>query len=260
MNSSPPPKHLAFTLIELLVVIVIIAVLAAMILSGIGKVRENATSAKCAANMKQIMGASFQFAADHNSQLPRLHYDNSPANNEGYIKTPLVTAEKIVNNPNVYFWPDLLALYAPNAPIFSCPKLKLPAVSGPGGGSSNRYPLGIGINWSSMAPNNRPPLDGPNYNWTRIINIPQPSKTVWFADSGGDVTGPWNTRKDLPGTGSCFFRGVEQDGNGVMPRHNGKANMAFADGHVALTDPSKIDYGTRDPAGAFLGYGYWPPQ
>lgn len=241
-----------FTLTEVLVVILIIMVLAAVLVPTLNSMRNRASAAGCASNMRQCAAMAIMFTTEQSGRLPRLHVYNGQMGQLG--KTALPVAERIVNNGHANFWPDLLTTYAEGSSIFSCPMLTQSAVKGPGGGMSNRIPLGIGINYNRMADNSGQD-DGTGYNWPRITSVPDPSRIVWFADSGGDVKGPWKERVEVPGTGSCFFRGHTDDGVGVMPRHGGKINVAFVDGHVSMVNPSEIDWGSRTPSGSYVGYG-----
>lgn len=240
-----------FTLTEVLIVIVIIIVLAAILVPTVNTMRNRASAAGCSSNMRQCAAMAIMFTTEQSGRLPRLHVYNGQMGDIG--KTALPVAERIVNNGHANFWPDMLTTYADGASMFSCPKLTKSAVNGPGGGVSNRIPLGIGINYNRMADNSGQD-DGTGYNWPRIMSVPDPSRMVWFTDSAGDVTGPWKNRVEVPGTGSCFFRGHTNDGQGVMPRHGGKINVAFVDGHVSMVNPSEIDWGSRNPSGSYVGY------
>jgi prepilin-type N-terminal cleavage/methylation domain-containing protein/prepilin-type processing-associated H-X9-DG protein len=64
------PRLRGFTLIELLVVIAIIAILAAILLPTIERVRSRARRVQCASQLKQIGIAFHSFAHDHNNDFP----------------------------------------------------------------------------------------------------------------------------------------------------------------------------------------------
>jgi prepilin-type N-terminal cleavage/methylation domain-containing protein/prepilin-type processing-associated H-X9-DG protein len=71
-----------FTLIELLIVIAIIAILAALLLPTIERVRARARRVQCASQLRQIGLAFHSFSHDHNSQFPMKVSTNSGGSKE----------------------------------------------------------------------------------------------------------------------------------------------------------------------------------
>jgi prepilin-type N-terminal cleavage/methylation domain-containing protein/prepilin-type processing-associated H-X9-DG protein len=65
-------KRRGFTLIELLVVIGIIALLLAILLPVVSRVRFQAQCAVCASNLRQIATAASHYATDNNGRLPAM--------------------------------------------------------------------------------------------------------------------------------------------------------------------------------------------
>jgi prepilin-type processing-associated H-X9-DG protein/prepilin-type N-terminal cleavage/methylation domain-containing protein len=84
-----PRRGLGFTLVELLVVIAIISVLVAILLPALKKAREAAVNLQCAAQMRQIGLAYYNYAAENGGWLPSVQEFNpldtpyaSPAGSE----------------------------------------------------------------------------------------------------------------------------------------------------------------------------------
>lgn len=63
-------RRLAFTLIELLVALAIIAILASLLVPGLGRAKESARTVSCLNNLRQLGIASVTYSMDHNGHLP----------------------------------------------------------------------------------------------------------------------------------------------------------------------------------------------
>lgn len=96
-------RRAAFTLIELLVVIAVIAILAALLLPVLGRVKERARQAQCAGHLRQIAQAAMMFADDHDDTFPWQPEDGLLVKELGGHGTNYYDLlMPYLNNPNVW--------------------------------------------------------------------------------------------------------------------------------------------------------------
>lgn len=83
-----------FTLIELLVVIAIVAVLTALLFTGLGSLAKRKTQATSTNNLRQISVATVNFAGEHDGVLPnRPENEKWPRTLNDYLQDPRVLAD-----------------------------------------------------------------------------------------------------------------------------------------------------------------------
>ena len=240
----------AFTLIELLVVIAIIAILAALLLPALSAAKRKAKSINCVSNEKQVLLATKLYMSDN-----------------GEVVLPLWIAAGaggfVANNPAafsiqspLYWWADKLRMdgYGAEKGVMDCPTLTLPATSASGGMYSSIRSLGIGMNFPEYGwTANTPGQPQHPYSHAKENSVGEPSQSVVYADAAG-IANPAEPDADqwreVPATGSIFFRVPSDQNNGEyatgdsrsVPRHSGRVNAGFFDGHVAAIKNSSIGY------------------
>jgi len=224
-SQIPNPK--AFTLIELLVVIAVIALLMAILVPVLGKVRKQAKALACQANLRQWGMALHTYAAENDGKMPRHARDSS----DEWLGA----------------WRPLLQREQGRNEIFLCPMTKTPGGTrvvegstfkafkdwwGPLGGPAPRGRLLCGsyaVNRFVVIPNDF--LNDRGTYWASL-DVRMAASIPLFFDCTRPWFGPSAKAMDSPpeheesDDAGCESRKV------CINRHTGGINMAFLDGSV----------------------------
>lgn len=216
------PGRRGFSLVELLVVVAVIAILAALLLPSLSKAKQQAYTAACQNNLRQLMIAVNAYVADNNDVLPSNNYvydvqSESPILRQDSWAPGLAPFDRDTRNIES----GLLYPYLRATGVYRCPADKAPIESTNGipvrGLRTRSYNMSQSIN-SAVVTSFR--------KFTEIRN-PEPARCLVFIDVHEDAILDSLFGIALPGMG---FANTWFD----IPanRHNQGACLAFADGHA----------------------------
>jgi prepilin-type processing-associated H-X9-DG protein/prepilin-type N-terminal cleavage/methylation domain-containing protein len=204
----------AFTLAELLVTLGIIAVLAAMMLAGLGRIRSVAQGAHCANSLRQLGAAAHMYLSDHEQRF-FAYVQGTPDGTLWYFGLERNAGSSAEGSR------DLDRTKAPLYPyvqtvggIEVCPSFPY--------GSALWKPKFKGASW------------GYGFNTSlsnaNVLTLDRPSRVILFGDCAqvNNFQPPASAKKPMIEE----FYMIEQSFKTIHFRHGGLANLLFVDGHV----------------------------
>jgi prepilin-type processing-associated H-X9-DG protein/prepilin-type N-terminal cleavage/methylation domain-containing protein len=217
-----------FSITELLVVMATVAILSAILLPVLAKVRAEENGARCTSNLKQCSTAVSMYAQDYGGWVTGY---NAGAGANSTWAMCLYSGGYLKN---------MDAAVCPSCPPYSWD-------------ANNPKRTQCTYGWHKEDPSVYPSYIAANppkvYNcFVNLRKIAKPEQFITIADSMGAISG-WDTYKKQ----SYVFNFDNSAGGLIHLRHSGLANLVFADGHVAACDKAKIK------AAALAEMGSWRP-
>lgn len=227
----------AFTLIELLVVIAIVALLVAVVAPSLGNAKQQARSAYCRNNMRQMVIAAHAYAFAYDDYYPPAYYTAKVGGIRYYYSWDFTTYKDWGTSPATEkVEPGLLWQGQTAENIQQCPSFK---------GSHN---------WLAD------PFTGYNYNTSyigidetvnpagsaRTTEVALSSQTAIFGDGQYSAGANKFMRAPFSNPRDASFDDPSRVAGTQGYRHLGKTNVAFCDGHVVAWDKLYTD---TDPIG-----------
>ena len=236
-EATPTQNQSAFTLIELLVVIAIVGILAAMLLPALAKSKASARRAECAGNLRQLGIATQLYWGDSNGKCFPYIFGSTNFGKIlwfGWLDDRQPEGERPFDLSLGAFYP-----YLNGSDVRLCPALYQSLAQFKLKGDNVVFSYGYNQNLSAGF--NKPAIS--------VNKIQRPTETALFADAAqaNDFQAP-ATPTD-PMIEEWYYLSAETNYSSAFNypnghfRHAQRANVTFADGHVALETmvPGSLD-------------------
>jgi prepilin-type processing-associated H-X9-DG protein/prepilin-type N-terminal cleavage/methylation domain-containing protein len=205
MMSSPLSRLRAFSLLEVLVCVAVISMFAGILFPAYKLSIEHTNATKCTSILRSLTLAILASAADNNNQLPRSSHSAFAYRERGWSRNILpYLGEK--ENPSAPEWAEI------RNRRFRCP-------GDPDPSAGQSYGLNV---FFELDPTFEE-YEGMPEQWRTLHSLQNAAKTILLGETQG------NTDHIM----SHFWVGEGGSGHDCAhDRHKGKANYAFADGHI----------------------------
>jgi len=111
----------AFTLIELLVVIAIIALLMAILMPALQRVKEQARDISCRSNLRQVGLVIYLYLQETDFKMPRVRWDNSGCNEYRWRHSD---GRYFLPSEDDSYWGTAFKSFVNDTRIFGCPSFR----------------------------------------------------------------------------------------------------------------------------------------
>jgi prepilin-type N-terminal cleavage/methylation domain-containing protein/prepilin-type processing-associated H-X9-DG protein len=220
----------AFTLIELLVVIAIISILAAMLLTVLGRAKMKAQGIYCINNLKQLQLAVIMYTGDDQEKFPENPGAGTTLNAwvAGVLSWDTVQPNRQNTNTELLKDAEIGPYVAKNTAVYKCPADVVPGALGPRVRSISMNGFFGDVN--NIANN----INGQQtHDWRRFL------KTGDMTTMG--AANAWVLLDECPDSiNDGFFAVRMQPGTTAKwtdvpaSTHNGAGGFSFADGHAEI--------------------------